>query len=179
MTAIVFRLDHSLKPGRVLGGGHWNHDSLLLTTVTFFGDHESFGTAVGEVGPQVLIDVRDDRLIKTHLVPFESQDTVGLARHDVLGDGRLSPHRDDRPLISTSFNSSGIAVPRYRGRGPSISRRSPPVPTSTRSPPRRGSPSAAPQPCGPIRTPTQRLAIHCIDRLSDARGRGRSRLHGL
>ena len=39
--------------------------------------------------------------------------------------------------------------------------------------------SAAPQPRGPIRTPTQRLAIHRIDRLSDARGRRRSRLHGL
>ena len=30
--------------------------------MTFFGDHESFGTAVGEVGSRVLIDVRDDRL---------------------------------------------------------------------------------------------------------------------
>ena len=84
------------EAGQSLGGGHLNHDPLLFATVTFLGDHQPFGTAVGEFGLQVLIDVRDDRLIKTLWVPFESQDKVGLARHDVLGDGRLSPHRVDR-----------------------------------------------------------------------------------
>ena len=47
------------------------------------------------------------------LVALQRQHVVGLALDDLLGDRLLRPHRvdgDDRPLMSTSLNSSGIAV---------------------------------------------------------------------
>ena len=65
------------------------------------GNYEPLGTAVGAVGGQVLIDVRDDRFRETLRVSFQSQDIVGLARNDLLGDGRLCSPRvdgDDRPF---------------------------------------------------------------------------------
>ena len=78
-----------------------NHDPLFFPAVALLGRDQAAGTAVGEVGLHLFVDVGDDRLRELLLVPFQRQHEVGTARDDIQGDGRLSPHRDDRsPDIS-------------------------------------------------------------------------------
>ena len=64
--------------------------------MALLGRDQAAGTAVGEVGLHLFVDVGDDRLRELLLVPFQRQHEVGTARDDIQGDGRLSPHRDDR-----------------------------------------------------------------------------------
>ena len=73
-----------------------NHDPLFFPAVALLGRDQAAGTAVGEVGLHLFVDVGDDRLRELLLVPFQRQHEVGTARDDIQGDGRLSPHRDDR-----------------------------------------------------------------------------------
>ena len=141
------------------------------------GNYEPLGTAVGEVGGQVLIDVRDDRFRETLLVSFQSQDIVGLARNDLLGDGRLcSPRVDgeDRPFGLDQLQEFGNRRDFIRfGLGRDLTQRQSLVrrPQTDRV--------HRPPPFGPILAPPQCLAVHRRDRSSDPRGRRRTHLHGL
>ena len=68
---------------------------------------------VQHVSIKFLVDVIDDRLMQRLVVSFERQQIIRFAIDDRLGDRFLGPHgvdRDEAPLMSTSFRTSGIAV---------------------------------------------------------------------